>query len=93
MRQLLCISAELDARVQWLPWFGRVPSHSNIADAPSRFSVPVLQNDWSLTECQFLWDSIPWHDALDVGALVRLKGCINLLQIYAMCRVEVQLMC
>ena len=59
MRHLLCLLADLDSRVQWMSWYGRVPSHSNVADAPSRGTVPVLPNGWLLTECQFLWDSLP----------------------------------
>ena len=64
MRQLLCTFAELDSRVQWLAWYGRVPSHSNVADAPSRGSVPRLPEPWSLAECHFLWESLPKLDDL-----------------------------
>ena len=35
----------LESKLKILPWFGRVPSHSNISDGPSRldFSNPLLQ--------------------------------------------------
>ena len=37
---------ELESRLRVLSWFGRVPSHSNPSDKPSRmdFSDPLLQN-------------------------------------------------
>ena len=36
---------QLESRLRIYSWFGRVPSHSNVADAPSRlnFSDPILQ--------------------------------------------------
>ena len=44
-RVMLFEFVKLESRFRILSWFGRVPSHSNLADAPSRlcFSDPLLK--------------------------------------------------
>ena len=48
---------QLESRLKIYSWFGRVPSHSNIADSPSRltFDDPVLQG------CQRVRVVVPTH--------------------------------
>ena len=50
---------QLESRLKIYSWFGRVPSHSNIADAPSRLTF----NDPSLQGCQRIRIVVPTHIA------------------------------
>ena len=38
-KQILLAVLELETDKQFLPWYGRVPTDSNLADLPSRFEL------------------------------------------------------
>ena len=54
---LIQLCVDLECRFEWKPWYARVPSHSNPADAPSRREFLHLL-DAGATRMFVSWDSV-----------------------------------
>ena len=44
-------AALLEAQNSFRPWFGRVPTSSNVADGPSRFDCRFVEKSWFRSRC------------------------------------------
>ena len=60
-RMMLTAVLAIEAELQLFPWYARVPTDSNLADAPSRFSIDKLESMGAVrtnVNGEQLWDAV-----------------------------------
>lgn len=55
--ELLMEAASLEMSLRCFSWYARVPSPSNIADAPSRLSFDEIKRFWMASQSEVVWPS------------------------------------
>ena len=55
--RIIKLYVDEELKSSWKPWFGRVPTHSNPADAPSRLDTSGLEGA-GVRKFSFDWNSV-----------------------------------
>ena len=68
-------AAVLEAKLAFRPWFGRVPTSSNVADGPSRFDCRFVESLGSVLQ-SFDWQDVSgqWCETKRISQKKKLRA-------------------